>query len=318
MVLLYHRIAGGDPDPWGLAVSPENFAAHLDVLRRRGRPVPLGELVEAVREGREQRRMVAITFDDGYADNLHTAKPLLERFEVPATVFLASGWIGGEEEFWWDALARIFLEPGVLPERLELEVDGRGHTWALDGAARYERATADRHRNWRAWQPPPTPRHATYLALWRLLYGQSATTRERLLQELAAWADTPRAARASFRALDAAAVPRLTAGGLVEVGAHTVTHLALSECSPERQRVEIEDSKAACERLAGRPVTQFAYPHGAHTDETVRLVRSAGLAGACTTESGCIRPGADPYRLPRLTVRDLDRGAFVRRLARGF
>src|SRR5690606_37807585 len=94
-VLLYHRVADAPRDPQQLAVAPERFAAHLEVLAATCTPVALGEAAARLRSPRGlPPRAVAVTFDDGYRDNLHTAKPLLERHGVPATVFVASGYVG--------------------------------------------------------------------------------------------------------------------------------------------------------------------------------------------------------------------------------
>src|ERR671910_1416026 len=78
MVLVYHRVSRAVTDPQLLSVTPERFAEHLDFLFRRFRPVRLRDLVTATRDGRPPAGAGAITFDDGYADNLATAKPLLE------------------------------------------------------------------------------------------------------------------------------------------------------------------------------------------------------------------------------------------------
>ena len=103
LVLLYHRIARVDPDPWGLCVTPEHFAEHLDVLRA-WRRIRLEEIGPSRWPMCGRGLSVAITFDDGYADNLHEAAPFLMRSDTPATFFLATGYIGGEREFWWDEL----------------------------------------------------------------------------------------------------------------------------------------------------------------------------------------------------------------------
>src|SRR5215467_4451596 len=100
LILMYHRIAELQSDPWGLAVSPRHFAEHLEVLRRHGQPRPLAQTVKALqRQGLPGGRPLVVTFDDGYADNLYNAAPLLDRYDVPATVFLTTGYIDGAREF---------------------------------------------------------------------------------------------------------------------------------------------------------------------------------------------------------------------------
>lgn len=105
LVLVYHRIAFLPSDPWGLAVSPETFDAQLRLLRRFFRPLSLHALLDAVQRGRGHG-CVAITFDDGYADNYLSALPLLEKYGVPATFFVTSDPVENGREFWWDELER--------------------------------------------------------------------------------------------------------------------------------------------------------------------------------------------------------------------
>ena len=106
LILLYHRIAIVDADPWQLCVSPEHFEEHLTVLRKF-RPGRLTEMT-----GSMPRGSIAVTFDDGYADNLHGAARLLQKHEIPATFFLTSGYLGGHAEFWWDELERRMSDTG--------------------------------------------------------------------------------------------------------------------------------------------------------------------------------------------------------------
>jgi peptidoglycan/xylan/chitin deacetylase (PgdA/CDA1 family) len=100
LILGYHRVAEARHDPDRMCVSPRHFAEQLEVVRGCARPVSLAQLVSYLADGRLPPRLVAFTFDDGYADNLSHAWPLLERFEVPATLFVATGYIGGS--FPWD------------------------------------------------------------------------------------------------------------------------------------------------------------------------------------------------------------------------
>src|SRR5581483_4093860 len=102
VVLMYHRIGTPGSPPGKLTVSPQRFADHLEAIQSRFETVPLATIVEGMRAGALPRRSVALTFDDGYVDNLLVAKPLLERFGVPATVFVVSGYVGTSKPFWWD------------------------------------------------------------------------------------------------------------------------------------------------------------------------------------------------------------------------
>lgn len=114
-MLLYHRVAELPVDSFRLAVTPDRFAEQLEEIRTRFQVFRLTELADAIKAGELQRRSVAITFDDGYVDNLVNAKPLLERYEIPATVFVASGHLGSSRNFWWDDLELLCSKDRGLP-----------------------------------------------------------------------------------------------------------------------------------------------------------------------------------------------------------
>ena len=310
LILLYHRVADPESDPWSLCVSPRHFAEHLEVLRDQKVPVPLARHREG-RAGPSSRR-VALTFDDGYADNLHAAKPLLERFDVPATVFVVTGDLGGTFEFWWDELEGLLLQPGTLPETLRLEIDGAGREWTLgpDG-----RLGEDDWRRWRGWHAEEggalSARHALFLDLYPILYGVAPEQREDLLAELRAWAGSEEQGRSSHRRLRPDEVVELAEGGLVEIGAHSVVHSDLTTLSPTRERLEIRESRAYLRELTGGALGSFSYPHGGHDADTVAVVRDAGFERACCSRRHVVRRRTDPYALPRVTVPDCDGDAFA-------
>ena len=319
LILLYHRVAEPSPDPWSLAVTPRHFAEHLEVLREHARPMQLRQLSETLLDsGNLPDRSVIVTFDDGYADNLHNAKPLLESYDIPATVFLATGYIGHGHEFWWDELDRLLLQPGALPESLSLTVNGATHRWELGEAARYSEEDSRHHRHWKAWEEAPNPRHSMYYSLWKLLYPMIEGEQQRVLHELRRWAGAEPAGRASYRPLSLKEVVTLARGGLVEVGAHTVTHPALAALPPASQRDEILESKTRLEEILGRRVSSFAYPYGSLSAETAGIVRETGFDCACSTRRGFIEQFTDPFQLPRIHVRDWDGDRFARRLSKWF
>jgi peptidoglycan/xylan/chitin deacetylase (PgdA/CDA1 family) len=276
-------------------------------------------LSEALLDGNLPDKSVIVTFDDGYADNLHNAKPVLERYDVPATIFLASGFIGREREFWWDELDRIFLQPGTLPERLSLSINGGTYRWELGEVARYSEGASWYHRGWRAWEEAPSSRHSLYKSLWELLNPLTEGERQRVLDELLRWAGVESMSHPSHHPLSFEEVLALAQGELIEVGAHTVTHPRLSALPAASQRDEIQGSKARLEEVLGHPVTSFAYPHGGRSDytaQTVSMVREAGFACACSYFAGIVGQSTDRFQLPRMNVQDWDGEEFAWRLSR--
>jgi peptidoglycan/xylan/chitin deacetylase (PgdA/CDA1 family) len=321
LILLYHRVAKLASDPWGLAVTPRRFAEHLEVLRQHARPMRLRQLCQALRHGNLPDRSVVVTFDDGYADNLHNAKPLLERHDVPATVFVASGFVESEREFWWDELTRLLLHPGALPERLRLSINGNTYRWELGEAAYYGEKDFRRYRGWRAWKEAPSARHSLYTSLCERLRPMTEGERRRTLDDLRVWAGVASVSQPGHRPLSLEGVVNLDKKGLVEVGAHTVTHPALSTLPMASQRYEIRESKARLEKILNRPVTSFAYPYGKlsdYTAETIDVVRKAGFACACSSFAGLVERSSDPFQLPRVYARNWDGDRFATQLSRWF
>jgi peptidoglycan/xylan/chitin deacetylase (PgdA/CDA1 family) len=319
VILLYHRVADLGSDPWGLAVTPQHFAEQLVALRECGRVVGLRQLAAALVDGTVPDRSIAIAFDDGYADNLHAAKPLLERHDIPATVFVTTGSIGSTREFWWDELDRALLQPVRLPDTLSLAIGGHRYQWALGEASDYD-VNAHDHRHWRAWDgSEPSARHLLYRSIYQLLYPLPEEERRMAQDELLAWAGIASVpGRTSHRALSCDELVDLAGGELVDIGAHTVTHSLLSAASGSAQRQEILQSKMRLEEILGRPVTGFAYPFGKrgdYTAQTVALVRESGFACACSNFSGTVSRGVDPFQLPRIYVSDWDGDEFMRQLS---
>jgi peptidoglycan/xylan/chitin deacetylase (PgdA/CDA1 family) len=106
----------------------------------------------------------------------------------------------------------------------------------------------------------------------------------------------------------------LTAGGLMEIGAHTVHHPLLSRQNVSQQTEEIGRSKSDLERVLGQPVTSFAYPFGVYGQETLDIVRAAGFSCACSTVEETVWHRNDCFALPRFEVRGCSKNAFERRL----
>ena len=322
VILVYHRVIDVDSDPQLLNVSPEHFAQHLKVIRQSYQPISLRDLVHQLDENQVPHRAVAITFDDGFADNLHYAKPLLERHQIPATVFVTAGAVDQPIEFWWYDLERILLQPGILPNQLSLTINGVAYEWHLGDSTTYTEAEYQGYHTWDILKPEsPTPRHALYRELGSLIRTLAASTRQQLIREIVGWAGVTEAGRPENLALTRAELQRLASGNLVEIGVHTMTHPVLSAISKAEQQSEIQQSKETLEHLLEQPVTSFAYPYGAkadYTSETVEIARAVGFSSTCSNFGGVVLKGVDRFELPRFLVRNWPGDEFAHRLQEWF
>jgi len=301
LILMYHRVTELAADPWSLAVAPDSFAEHVEVIDSLYEVVPLRDAL--TRPARSDRARIIFTFDDGYADNLAAASMLAAR-GIAATYFLTAGQLGSTREFWWDELTRIFLESATLPERLDLNL----------GTSRLQLDLSEDEREpenlddvtWRADQAPRTNRQRAYLRSWSVLSRLDHQQRERTLQALSEWADVSRETRPCMRTLTPEEVAALSVLNGAEIGAHTMTHTSLTSLSAARQQEEIVDSRLLLEELTHCPVASLAYPYGSYTAETIAIARRAGLRQACGTVGGPVRPGVSEFELPRVMVKNWD------------
>ncbi|MFL6602494.1 MAG: polysaccharide deacetylase family protein [Steroidobacteraceae bacterium] len=301
IILMYHRVASGVADPWRLCVSPKNFAEHMDALRRCYEPVPLNQL--ARRRG-VRNRMVAVTFDDGYADNLHAALPILQHNEIPATFFLTSGILRATCEFWWDELERLLLRPQSLPRTLQLTAGTETRLFETGGIVGPGESLQRQTQSPQPWEAGPDTRLGFYYAVWQWLGTLAEEPRQTALAQIRDQLRESQVTRESHRSLTPDEVTRLAGAPQIDIGAHSVTHPMLSAQSPDAQRWEMHQSKQDLEALIGRPVAGFAYPHGDYGTETLDLARESGFDFACTVEGGCVARNTQPYLLPRLSIGD--------------
>jgi peptidoglycan/xylan/chitin deacetylase (PgdA/CDA1 family) len=296
-VLLYHRIAELEHDPWSLAIGPADFADHLAILERQCVCLSLPELLSRRAAGTLPANAVAVTFDDGYADNLEAALPLLERHGIPATIFVLSGFVGGSAETWWDRLEQTVFGAPALPGEIDLPVGQARLLWS---------------------RPRMGPGYGMRVMLHRKVYAAVALVdtaeRETALAELARQMGYVPAHRATHRALTVAELQKLAASPLITVGGHTRTHPFLRNIAPERQRAEIAGGKADLEAWLERPIEHFAYPHGSYGTETPAIVAEVGFTWAFTTKPTVVRADSDPMRISRLNILDLDGQAFAETL----
>ena len=287
VIVRHHRVYAADQRPlYRLGVSAELFERQLDLLARLGlTPVTVAEGLAWLREARDGRR-VALTFDDGYRDNLTLALPRLERHGARATFYLAAGLIEERAAPWWDRLVHRLER--AQSQRLEWTFEGRALHLRLGTAA---------------------ARRAALARLMPLLR-TSPEMQERRLQDLSDRLRAPGEPACELATWDelAGLAPR----GM-EVGAHTLSHPFLARLSAERQDAEIGGSVDLIERRLGIRPAGLAYPGGDYDAASVAACRRHGLGYSVTTRRGDARPESAPFELPR---RGLSEGACLGPLGR--
>lgn len=291
-ILIYHRVASIDTDPQMLTVNPKNFDDQIKYLKSRFNIISLQELVKSLRNGIIPKNAIAITFDDGYADNLYNAKPILEKYNVPATVFISPGITDTKKEFWWDQLERIFLLNNNIYKSLEMTIDGNLYFWDIKT---YKDA------------------QSIYNQLHPLLKYITSSERDNCITRLLEWAGLTEDGRESLRTLTSSEIIELAKGGLIEIGAHTMSHCTLIIESKEKQEWEIKESKAILEKIIGKEVLSFSYPYGGIDDaslESQEIVRKSGFNCGIANVQKCVDLKTDLFWIPRRLVRNWDLNYF--------
>lgn len=283
IVLRYHAVtprAEVDYAAPEICMPVEAFRLQMVFVRRAYRVVPLADLVDALRRDRPlPPGALAITFDDGYADNHTLAAPVLRSLGLPATVYVATGAIDDGAPFWVAAVR-------VLARRAAefLRVRGLDPVPLGDAAAR-ERAAR---------------------AVTGALVTVDAADRAERLAEAAEVAGVDVGAALAGTMLTSAQIADLAAQGWC-IGAHTVTHGNVAQMPEAAAAREMAASRDALAAIVGGPVEHFCYPNtgGRHRyfdETTARLLAATGFRSAATSRPGAIRRGVDPFFLPRLGV----------------
>ena len=295
VILMYHRVTAATDDLWGIAIEPDRFAEQIEALKQVRQVATLDEVLAWRDHGRTGGKpLAAITFDDGYHDALGQALPILEKADCPATVFVATGYVGSGKGFWWDELVHLLMDAPAAQQPLRLEIKGKAGAWLLpDDRQGRQRVCRQVRRRLRDLEPAEI---------------------DRQLDAICAWAGIPRRLHPEDRLMTAEEVGRLSRS-LVEIGAHTALHPSLPSLTHAAQAAEIVESRRACEAWTGQPVAHFAYPFGHYDKVSVKAAKAAGFRSTCATTPGVVRPWTDPFRLPRITTGRMDGAALSKLLS---
>ena len=257
-ILYYHRV-NDDGDPFFPAISTALFEQEMRHLTQHYKVVSLTDLVKHLENGTPER-MLAITFDDGYQDNYENAFPVLQRYGLPATIFLTTGSVDSRQPLWFEQLASAVKRTPL--EYLDLEIAVPRRFWMR---TRDERLQSN---------------GAIFSVLRGLPDNERRVWFDRILRQLGACDEERYGKMLTWDQV------RLMKTKGVDFGGHTVTHPFISRLTPEQTAWEIGECKRRIEDELQRPVECFAYPNGREEDFGAwnkNAIRSAGYRAAVTT-----------------------------------
>ncbi len=271
-IVLYHGVAPhadiGIYNYRGKFITPESFECQIGYLRSRYTILPLEEALAQLKSGSLPDNALAVTFDDGYRNFYSHAFPVLNKYGIPATMYLTTDFVFRHIPLWVDRLEHaIGKHEGSYAEKVSLDAETRARFKTLTTAIREHDLRNVEQIAWTKFDDFSEDR-SVYEPL----------TREEILE---------------------------THTHGISFGAHTKTHPILAHQSPDEQRDEIEGSKHAIE-VIGVPVSRvFAYPNGQPGDwntDTESALKTAGFTHALTTLEGTNTTDTEPYKLRRFTL----------------
>jgi len=266
-ILMYHNFSKSD-EPDHDAVLVSQVKEQFEYLRQHFQVVPLSILVDQLASGqRLEHRVVALTVDDGRRNFYECFYPLLTEFSMPATFFVVTSFLGGQDWIWTDKVLWL-AEQSHRPDELAPE--------------RIERFFAT-------------------------LSGMAPEARDRHIAALATGMETeiPAQPPSRYASCTWSELQEMADSGLVEIGSHTVNHPVLSSLNEEESLWQLTESRAQIERNLGRKVKCFCFPNGKQTDYRaihLRQVQEAGYASAVSAQFGMVSEGSNIFELPRIGV----------------
>lgn len=288
LIMIYHRVLDEPDFMRPDEVDKEAFTWQMELLAKYFNVLPLSEALERMQNDTLPPRAVSITFDDGYADNYTNALPILKRFNLTATFFIASGFLDGGR-MWNDTV--IEAVRNYPQAELNLSQVGLGSYKTIDQT---EKITAASNIISQVKHLPPEQRssHVTYIA------AQSNNLPNDLM-------------------MSSAQLKQLHKNGM-EIGGHTVSHPILSKLDDEVAEQEIVVNKVILEEILNTSIKCFAYPNGKpeidYLEQHIQMVKKAGYRSALSTHWGIVFQSSSPYELNRFTPWDKKPFNFMMRI----
>lgn len=290
LCLLYHRVNEYSDDMYDMSVSPQNFEEHMRYLKERYQIAKFDDNWAEI-----SGDAVVITFDDGYMDNYKFAVPILQKYQIPATIFITTGNIGTDNEFWWDELERLLLSEIEYKEQFELWDEVYHYNWKTDSLKkRCDLVTTLR---------------------WLLRCDPYLERRNSWIEQLRTWSGLGASGRSANLSMKLEQIKELSDSSLITIGGHTVNHQSLGSLGYANQENEISTSIDFLKEITGKEITTYSYPFGKgydYSEDTFQILRKYGIQKSATTETKACTGEEHLLAIPRVTVKDVKINEFAR------
>jgi peptidoglycan/xylan/chitin deacetylase (PgdA/CDA1 family) len=303
VVLTYHRVLPSERmdlsfSAPSIVVTPDTFDWQMRFIKRFLRPVDTDTFLALLASGSPPPdRTCLVTFDDGWYDNLDFALPILLRHGVPAVLFVATDYVGSQDCFWQERLARLLFD--LRESKL--------------GAAMLDELGASR-----AKELPPADAKSDIRDLVEKLKRRPREDINGIVRRLINSVGPSASVSAEDRFLSWDEVRRMAHSGIVAIGSHAMSHTPLTTLPASIVEVELRHSAKVIGDAVGKIPALLAYPNGNADQEIGEQAKAGGYAAAFTTARGLVSARCNPHLLPRINIHEAatrSRAAFLGRIA---
>jgi peptidoglycan/xylan/chitin deacetylase (PgdA/CDA1 family) len=289
-ILMYHRVVES-PDATQIFIQPgmyvhcNTFQQHMRYVHQHFNVISLAELVNRLESGKKVGGCCAITFDDGWQDNFTNAFPVLQRLGLPATIFLATDYMGSNRLFWPETISYYLRHP-------DFNARASKHPALIQLFAAWVEQKDKREKSENVILDDAIARLKTL----------APSTRERIIDFLQSFlGPVPPQERLLLKWEQ---IRKMHSSGIVDFGSHTAGHVILTQVPLAHARDEIRKSRTEIEHQIGTPPSFFAYPNGNYTQALISELKSLGFVGAVTTRRGRVGSATPMHEMPRIGMHE--------------
>ena len=295
LVLYYHRINSIKNDPFELCVSKDNFEEHINYLKQNYLLTRFDEEWDKYKKG------VVITFDDGYEDNYLNAFPILKKYNVPATFFIATKGIGENAINWWDELYELIVMNNHN-SKITIVHNIYGCSWKTENINQKVNCFYSIHKLLHYYIEPY----------------EIENIMEQIRKQISAKIDNY-----DYKLLTEKELVEMSEFDLLTIGGHTVSHVSLGTLTKEKQEEEIYGCVSYLHNLIGKKIDTFSFPFGTpyvdFNENTLEICQDIGIKKAATTEQTVYKNNnQNSLMIPRHEVKNWDKEEFVARIKKFF